>query len=44
MTLRFYYHRELQATVDRWIHEHRPDLVYVYSSSMAQYAMDKGLL
>lgn len=35
----FFRNAELQATVDRWIDESRPDLVYVYSSSMAQYVL-----
>lgn len=38
LTLPFFRNRELQQAVDRWC-ETPPDLVYVYSSSMAQYAM-----
>lgn len=39
LTLPFFRHRALRAAVDRWVSEQPPDLVYVYSSSMAQYAM-----
>ena len=39
LTTVFFRHRELQETVDRWIAEDPPDLIYVYSSSMAQYAL-----
>lgn len=35
----FFRNSELQATVDRWVSEAKPDLVYVYSSSMAQYVL-----
>ncbi len=35
----FFRNAELQATVDRWVREDPPDLVYVYSSSMAQYVL-----
>ena len=38
-TTAFFRNRELQDTVDRWIQEDKPDLVYVYSSSMAQYVL-----
>ena len=40
LTLPFFRHRELQATTERWFTQQPPDLVYVYSSSMAQYATD----
>ncbi|MCA8957056.1 MAG: TIGR03087 family PEP-CTERM/XrtA system glycosyltransferase, partial [Planctomycetes bacterium] len=39
LTTAFFWHRTLQRTVDRWVHEDPPDLVYVYSSSMAQFAL-----
>jgi sugar transferase (PEP-CTERM/EpsH1 system associated) len=39
LTLPFFRHRELHRAVRQWS-EAPPDLVYVYSSSMAQYAMD----
>lgn len=39
LTLPFFHHRQLAATVERWIAQQPPDLIYVYSSSMAQYAM-----
>jgi len=35
----FFRDRTLQRTIDRWVHEDPPDLVYVYSSSMAQFVM-----
>jgi sugar transferase (PEP-CTERM/EpsH1 system associated) len=38
LTLPFFRHPELTAAVQRWSSP-APDLVYVYSSSMAQYAM-----
>lgn len=38
LTLPFFRHRGLGATVRRWLTEDPPDLIYVYSSSMAQYA------
>lgn len=38
LTLPFFRNAELQRAVTRWC-ETPPDLVYVYSSSMAQYAM-----
>ena len=37
MTLPFFRVAALQRRVDRWLAEDPPDLVYVYSSSMAQY-------
>ena len=40
LSLPFYRNRELLATVRKWLREDPPDLVYVYSSSMAQYVMD----
>ncbi|HLQ39078.1 MAG TPA: TIGR03087 family PEP-CTERM/XrtA system glycosyltransferase, partial [Planctomycetota bacterium] len=39
LTLPFFRHRRLAGAVDRWFAQQRPDLVYVYSSSMAQYAL-----
>ncbi|MCA8975449.1 MAG: TIGR03087 family PEP-CTERM/XrtA system glycosyltransferase [Planctomycetes bacterium] len=39
LTLPFFRHRQLDAAVRRWCAE-PPDLIYVYSSSMAQYAFD----
>lgn len=38
LTLPFFRHRELQHAVQRWS-EPKPDLVFVYSSSMAQYVL-----
>lgn len=38
LTLPFFRSRELQQAVTRWC-ETPPDLIYVYSSSMAQYAL-----
>jgi len=38
LTLPFFRNAELQRAVNRWC-ENPPDLIYVYSSSMAQYAM-----
>ncbi|MEO6595446.1 MAG: TIGR03087 family PEP-CTERM/XrtA system glycosyltransferase [Planctomycetota bacterium] len=39
LTLPFFRHRDLQRAVQRWSTPEPPDLVYVYSSSMAQYAL-----
>ncbi|HEX5053069.1 MAG TPA: TIGR03087 family PEP-CTERM/XrtA system glycosyltransferase [Planctomycetota bacterium] len=39
LTLPFFRHRDLQRAVRRWSSPDPPDLVYVYSSSMAQYAL-----
>ncbi len=39
LTVPFFSDRRLRSTVRRWIAEAKPDLVYVYSSSMAQYVM-----
>ena len=39
MTLPFFRDARLQTAVDRWCKETAIDLVHVYSSSMAQYAM-----
>ncbi len=39
LTLPFFRHSRLQAAMSRWCAT-PPDLVYVYSSSMAQYALD----
>lgn len=39
LTLPFFHHRALTAAVDGWVARRRPDLIYVYSSSMAQYAV-----
>jgi sugar transferase (PEP-CTERM/EpsH1 system associated) len=41
LTLPFFRHRRLQAAVSRWFATDPPDLVYVYSSSMAQYVVRK---
>lgn len=40
LTLPFFRHRALQAAVRRWVSPQRPDLIWVYSSSMAQYVLD----
>src|SRR5436190_12624596 len=40
LTLPFFRHRGLAAAVRRWTVAAPPDLVFVYSSSMAQYALD----
>ncbi len=40
LTLPFFRHRELTAAVRRWTATSPPDLVFVYSSSMAQYVLD----
>jgi sugar transferase (PEP-CTERM/EpsH1 system associated) len=40
LTLPFFRHRVLQAAVGGWLAD-RPDLVYVYSSSMAQYVLGR---
>lgn len=39
LTVPFFADRRLRAMVDRWRTEWKPDLVYVYSSSMAQYVL-----
>lgn len=39
LTLPFFRNGALQRQVDRWIAESPPDLIYIYSSSMGQYAM-----
>jgi sugar transferase (PEP-CTERM/EpsH1 system associated) len=39
LTNKFYFHASLKARVDAWMQEDPPDLVYVYSSSMAQYVL-----
>lgn len=39
LSLPFFRHRQLVDRVGTWAREDPPDLVYVYSSSMAQYAM-----
>ena len=41
LTLPFFRHRQLQAAVDRWLAGPGTDLVYVYSSSMAQYVLGR---
>ena len=43
LTTVFFGHRTLQETVDRWVAEDPPDLIYVYSSSMAQYALHHSI-
>lgn len=40
LTLPFFRRRPLAAAVRRWLAEDPPDLVWVYSSSMAQYVLD----
>jgi sugar transferase (PEP-CTERM/EpsH1 system associated) len=39
LTLPFFRHRQITAAVNRWC-ESPPDLLFVYSSSMAQYAIE----
>ena len=39
LTLPFFRSRRLAGAVDAWMRERPPDLVFVYSSSMAQYAL-----
>ena len=39
LTLPFFRSGELRAATQRWFTQQPPDLVYVYSSSMAQYAI-----
>jgi len=39
LTLPFFHSRGLRARVDTWLQDDPPDVVYVYSSSMAQYAL-----
>ncbi len=39
LTLPYFRHPTLAATVSRWLREDPPDLIYVYSSSMAQYVL-----
>ncbi|MCR9244609.1 MAG: TIGR03087 family PEP-CTERM/XrtA system glycosyltransferase [bacterium] len=39
LTVPFFRHRELQNAVHGWLTDDPPDLIYVYSSSMAQYAL-----
>jgi sugar transferase (PEP-CTERM/EpsH1 system associated) len=41
LTVPFFSDRRLRTQVDRWFAESKPDLVYVYSSSMAQYVLGK---
>jgi sugar transferase (PEP-CTERM/EpsH1 system associated) len=41
LTLPFFFDRRLQRTVDRWLAADPPALVYVYSSSMAQYVLGR---
>lgn len=41
LTVPFFAHGELRAAVDRWCETDPPDLVYVYSSSMAQYVLGR---
>lgn len=42
LTLPFFRHRELTRAVTGWLRDDPPDLIYVYSSSMAQYVMQSG--
>ncbi len=39
LTLPFFRHRGLQRTIARWMRDDPPDLVFMYSSSMGQYAL-----
>jgi sugar transferase (PEP-CTERM/EpsH1 system associated) len=39
LTLPFFRHRELRRAVDGWLAARGPDVVHVYSSSMAQYVL-----
>jgi polysaccharide biosynthesis protein PslH len=41
LTLPFFRDRRLSAAMRRWSRDQRPDLCFVYSSSMAQYALDE---
>jgi len=41
LTVPFFRHGALRAAVDRWC-EVRPDLIFCYSSSMAQYALGRA--
>ncbi|MCU0862942.1 MAG: TIGR03087 family PEP-CTERM/XrtA system glycosyltransferase [Planctomycetes bacterium] len=41
LTLPFFRHGALRAAMRRWSHGRPPDLCFVYSSSMAQYALDE---
>jgi len=41
LTVPFFRHGALRAAVSRWC-EVRPDLIFCYSSSMAQYALDRA--
>ena len=41
LTLPFFFDRRLQRAVDRWLADDPPALVYVYSSSMAQYVLGR---
>lgn len=41
LTLPYFRSRELQKQVDRWLDEDPPDVVFLYSSSMALYVMDR---
>jgi len=41
LTLPFFRHRDLAAAIARWWREAVPDLVHVYSSSIAQYVLDR---
>lgn len=40
LSLPFFHHRTLERTVRGWLREDPPDLLYVYSGAMAQYALD----
>ncbi|MHC5063842.1 MAG: TIGR03087 family PEP-CTERM/XrtA system glycosyltransferase [Planctomycetota bacterium] len=40
LTLPFFSHSGLRRQIDSWIAADPPDLIHVYSSSMAQYVMD----
>lgn len=40
LTLPFFASRRLRRQVEAWLHDDPPDLIYVYSSSMAQYVLE----
>lgn len=42
LTLPFFRVAALRARVERWLRDDPPDLIYVYSSGMAQYARAEG--
>ncbi len=40
LTLPFFSHSQLRRQIDQWVSDDPPDLIHVYSSSMAQYVMN----